>query len=200
MLADLAEDYILNNNCIITSSTNNGATSLCLFLCNELTKRNDETIYFFDPNGGIDRSFVKNNYPYVFQNVIFIQCSVDNLINLLLYTNFKIDRLLVDPGDILLTSKNFLTSLVYFLQDRESKLICTSQIRQDIPNNRIYSTIERFNQREDLFDYSIWIRNVSEESILYTRKYVDVYNKIRTGNKFIARYIANFTKTGKILY
>lgn len=195
MLQELVDDFVENKNIIITSSAGNGTTSLCLFLIN-LISRKDKIIIYFNPLGNIDKIFVKKYYPLVYENVLFVTSTVPDLLVLLQYLSYKIDYLVVDPGDCLLYNPQLIPMLSKMIS---GNIFCTSQIRHDLSKGgKIYSTVER-KFLPSVFKYSLWIRNVTEYSFGFKRKYIDVFDKQRSGNNNIARYIGNFTKEGNIV-
>lgn len=194
MLRDIVSDYILEKRVIITSSTNNGASSLSLFTANTILNE-DKVVVYFNPSGDIDREFVKRYYPRVFKDAIWIRSPLDSFLEFLQYINFSFDCLIIDPGDVLMINKRLIKQ-IGSLKKRNSTFICTSQIRQD-PNKgwAPYSTVERVGE----FDHSIWITNVTGTHILFKQKYIDIHKDIRSGNNFIAREIAKFTEEGNII-
>lgn len=194
MLKDIIFDYIEKNNCVITAAPGNGTSSLILFLINILSET-DSDIIFYNPDKSLDRKFIKRFYPNVYNKVLFINSSIDILIEFLYYIDFKFSRLIIDPADSFLSQTNTFIDLIKVLKLNNIKVLCSSQIRTDISNGgKLYSTIENTK----LFDYSIWIRNVSEHDELFKNKYVDVWKKERKGNNFLSRYIAKYGKEGNI--
>ena len=196
MLAELVSDFIDKKSVVVTSSAGNGATSFCLYAANILL-REDRTIVYFNPQDSIEKSFVQKFYPRVYDNVIFAACTISDLLVFLEYMEYKIDHLILDPADCLMYNSKVIPSLVDLI---DGKIICTSQIRQDpSKGGQIYSTIENKYMASGIFDYSIWIRNVTESNAMMKRKYVDVFDTKRSGNNYIFRYIANFTDEGNIV-
>jgi len=195
MLRDIIIDYIEKYNCVVTSSPGNGTSSLILFLTNLLTE-SESNIIFYNPDRSIDRTFVKRFYPNVFNKVMIIESPVEIFIEFLSYIDYKVDRLIIDPADVLLGSSKILQGLMPILKANKIKVLCSSQIRTDVANGgKTYSTLEKTG----LFDYSIWIRNVSESNGIFIKKYVDVWKHKRNGNNFASRYIAKFGKEGNVL-
>jgi hypothetical protein len=196
MLKDIARYYINNGNCIITSAPNNGATSFALFLANSILE-NSSNVIFYNPMGDIDRNFVKQYYPNVYKNCTYFKGPTDLFLLYLDYMQWEFDYIFIDPADCLMNGdKKTLHNLVSLSKANKFKIIVTSQIRQDpSQGGKVYSTLETLK----IFDYSIWIRNVTEQSELFKSKYVDVYGSYREGNKYIARNIAKFTDQGNII-
>ena len=196
MLKELIDEYIKDKSTIITAKANGGTTSLCLFIANTLLNDNNVILYF-NPQDNIEKTFVYKFYPRVYSDVIFSACSVTELLYFLQYLNFKVDYLILDPGDCLMYNSKLLPMLKSTIK---GNIICTSQIRTDLSQGgRVYSTIEKKYMPTKLFDSSLWIRSVTEPSSMFIKKYIDVFNTVRSGNNFIARYIANFTKEGNIV-
>lgn len=195
MLSELVDDYIKNKNVVVTSAADNGATTLSLFILNCLLKE-DKFIVIYNPLNNIEKEFVKRYYPRVFNDTLFVTSKVTDFLSLLQYLRYKLDYLVIDPGDCLLYNPGLLPEISKLLI---GNIICTSQIRQD-PNKggQIYSTLEN-KYMTTLFDYSIWIRNVTETSGIMKRKYIDIFKEKRSGNNYIARYVANFTDEGNII-
>lgn len=194
MLKDIVIDYIEKNNCVVTSAPGNGTTSFILYLTNILAEQ-EENIIFYNPDRGIDRKFIKRFYPNVYNKVIFIESTIDVFIDYLDYTGFDQDRVVIDPGDVFASQFNLLRELINVAKMKKIKVLCTSQIRTNISNGgKTYSTLEK----DSLFDYSIWIRNVSESNTLFTSKYIDVFSKKRSGNDYLSRYVAKFGKEGNV--
>lgn len=195
MLPELVEDFVYGKNVVVTSSAGNGATSLCLYIANILL-RDDKIVMLFNPQDSIEKSFVKRFYPRVYDDVVFVSSSVPQFLTFLEYMDYKIDYLIVDPADCMMFSSRLLPTLSELIS---GKLICSSQIRQDpTKGGQVYSTLEN-KYMGKIFDYSIWIRNITEEFGEIKRKYIDVFDKKRSGNNQIARYVASFSKEGNIL-
>jgi len=195
MLRDIFKYYIKDKTSIITSAPGNGATSFALYLANIITEQNKYVIYFNIDNG-INREFVKNYYNKVYNNCIFINTNIEIFFEFLDFINYDINHIIIDPADPMMISKSKLLLLQSILKNRNIGLTCTAQIRAD-PNKggKIYSTIENILP----FDNSIWIRNVSETSDIIYKKYIDIFDSKRSGNNYIARHIAKFTKEGQVL-
>jgi hypothetical protein len=114
--------------------------------------------------------------------------------------NYDFDYLLIDSADSLMSNKNLLLSLINLIHNKEKNIIVTSQIRVNPNNSQTYSTIENLNIKNNLFNYSVWIRNITEHRDIISSKYIDVYKKIRVGNDYMRRYIIKVnTKTGVII-
>ena len=204
MLEDLAYDVIENNNCIITSSTGNGATSLTLFFLNKILTQ-DRVIIYYCPTI-IDCNFVAANYKNVYKKVCFIFSPLTDFLLFLQSIRYTADLIVIDPGDILLIDKSFFESLVQILKASGTSILCTSQIRQIPDTGQVYSTLERFNEQEhkkgiELFKYGIWIRNTTSEDLVFKHKFIDVFSIKREGNKMISRSLARVDKKlGSIAY
>ncbi|MCK9428993.1 MAG: hypothetical protein M0R17_03145 [Candidatus Omnitrophica bacterium] len=158
----------------------------------------NKSILYYNPSKDIDQEFVKKYHQDVYQNVIFHKESLSLLINFLEYINYEIDYLILDPGDALMVSRNVIPMIKSSLKGH---IIITSQIRQDpTKNGHIYSPIEELNKKYNLFKYSIWIRNVTEEEQLFKSRYIDIFENCRIGNQFLRRYLVRFdSKTGEII-
>lgn len=194
MLRDIVEDFVIGKRVVVTSSTNNGASSLSLFTANTILK-DDKIVIIYNPSGDIDREFVKKYYPRVYNDALWITSPLNTFLEFLQFIQFGFDCLIIDPGDVLMVNKK-IVEVIGNLRRKSSTFLCTSQIRQD-PNKgwAPYSTIERVGA----FDYSIWITNVSGEHVLFKKKYIDIHKDKRSGNNFIAREIAKFTDEGNIV-
>jgi hypothetical protein len=197
MLKELINEFVLDNNIIITAPSGNGSTVFTLYLSNLLLHQN-KSILYYNPSKDIDQEFVKKYHQDVYQNVIFHKESLSLLINFLEYINYEIDYLILDPGDALMVSRNVIPMIKSSLKGH---IIITSQIRQDpTKNGHIYSPIEELNKKYNLFKYSIWIRNVTEEEQLFKSRYIDIFENCRIGNQFLRRYLVRFdSKTGEII-
>lgn len=200
MLKELVEEFVLGNNIIITSPTGHGSTVLTLHIVNLLSGK-DKRVIYYNPTGDIDGTFISSNYPAVFRDTFFHKESQSLLINFLDYINYDMDFLVLDPGDSLMHNKRIYSLLNNILGTKG--MIATSQIRQDpTKGGQVYSPIEELNKayNNSIFDYSIWIRNVTEGEQLFKSRYLDVYKHNRVGNKFLRRYIVRFdTKTGVLI-
>lgn len=194
MLHDIVSDFIIGKRVVITSATNNGSTSLALYIANTILDTDNISIYY-NPSGDVDREFVKKFYPRVYRDSIWIVSPLESFLEFLQEISFSYDCLIIDPGDTLLINKDLVRTLMSMRKEKSS-IILTSQIRQD-PNKgwSPYSTIEKVNS----FDYSIWITNVTGGNPIYKLKYIDIFNTMRSGNNFIAREIAKFTDQGNIV-
>lgn len=195
----LVDDLISENNTLITSPSGNGTTVLTLCIANYLVAKG-KTIIYFNPSKDIDSEYIKKNFPSVFCEVFFLKSSLQHLINFLAHIDFKIDYLIIDPGDNLMVNKGIIPVLKDLLKN--SKLVITSQIRQDpTQGGKLYSPIEELNKRynNSIFKYSIWIRDVTESSSTFKSRYVDVFDNVRKGNNFIRRYIVKFDKKTGVL-
>lgn len=195
MLSELVDDFIEDKNVVVTAAAGNGATSFCLYLANILLRKN-KLIVYFDPQDNIEQSFVKKFYPRVYQNVVFVACGVQELLWFLQYIDYKVDYLIMDPADCLMYN----TGLIPMIADSISgTIVCTSQIRQDpSQGGKIYSTIEK-KFMDKIFNYSVWIRNVTEGKGALQHKYIDIFDKTRSGNNQIARYMGTFSSEGNII-
>lgn len=194
MLRDIVRFYIENKTAIITSAPGNGASSFSLYLANILLEKG--SVLYYSPDSSIDREFIKDKYTNVYNNCIFISGNIDYYLEFLDYIDYKIKHIIIDPADPMMSRKNKLILLKTYLSTKKIGLTCTSQIRMDpSKGGKVYSTIENAMP----FDYSIWIRNVSETTDLYARKYIDIFDKKRSGNNYIGRHVANFTKEGQVL-
>lgn len=195
MLNEIANDYLSKGNTIITGPTGNGITSLTLYLMNCLLKE-DKSILYYNSTQEIQKDFVKKFYPRVYSDVLFYQGDLYTLTNYLEFINYDIDYLVIDPGDSIMVNKKLIPLLVSIFNNKK-KLIVTSQIRQDpTQGGQVYSPIEKLNNTYNgtLFKYSLWIRDVTQETNIFKERYVDIFDKIRIGNKYIRRYIAKFNE------
>lgn len=194
-------EYIINKSSIITSNVGGGSTSLALYIINNLIQNNN--ILYYDTTYSINRDFLRQYYSNVFDNCIFFQGQQDTFLNFIseLGGNLQnIDYIVIDTADTFgkqtLSNLNNLTSLYNI------KLIVTSQLRVNPNTGKPYSTVEEWNKQlsERIFHNSIWIRAVNEPNTITKRKYIDIYNEFRIGNKYYKRYIFNFDiKRGNIL-
>jgi hypothetical protein len=195
MLHEIVSDFIVKGNTIITGPTGNGITSLTLHLMNCLLK-DDINILYYNSTQEIQKDFVKKFYPRVYSDVLFYQGDLYTLTNYLEFINYDIDYLIIDPGDSIMVNKKLIPLLVSIFHEKK-KLIVTSQIRQDpTQGGQVYSPIEKLNNTYNgtLFKYSLWIRDVTQETNIFKERYVDIFDKIRVGNKYIRRYIAKFNE------
>jgi len=196
MLSELVDDFVEKKNVIVTSSAGNGATSFCLYIANILLRGNN-LVVFFNPQDNIEKTFVRQFYPRVYSDAIFVACPISHLLTFLMYLDYKIDYLIMDPADCLMFNAQLIPTISELIA---GNIICTSQIRQDpTKGGQVYSTIEKKFMDKEIFDYSIWIRNVTERSENIKRKYIDIFDKKREGNNYIARYVSSFSKEGNIL-
>lgn len=107
---------------------------------------------------------------------------------------WNVDYLVIDPADCLMGTRA-LPDLVSVSKKR-FKIIAASQIRQDpSQGGKVYSTLESLN----IFDYSLWIRNVTEEQEIFKSKYLDIFDSRRKGNDYISRYVAKYANEGNVL-
>jgi hypothetical protein len=155
----------------------------------------------------LNREFVKSYYNEAYRDVCFITCPIDIFIEYLssIGTDFYFDTLIIDPGDIVIINQSMLQMLQETLILYKCNLICTSQIRQ-IPEEggKPYSTLDRLNKRyckygKPLFDFSVWIRNITEHVMFYNNKYIEVYRFFRYKNNFIERVTVKYSKEGYIV-
>ncbi len=194
MLKDIVSDFIDGKRVVLTSATNNGCSSLALYIANTILD-NDRVVIYYNPSRDIDRNFVSKYYSRVLKNAIWVESPLDSFLELLQSSGYNYDCLIIDPGDILMINKDLVISLGS-LRRPSSSIIFTSQIRQDPKMGWApYSTIEKVNA----FDTSIWITNVTGGNPLYNMKYIDIFKEIRSGNNFVAREIAKFTDEGNII-
>jgi len=202
MIKELVKDFISGSNVILTAPPSNGCTTVALTFANYLINNNKSVIYY-NPTGDIDRQFIKENFPKLFTDMFLFKQDLSTFMEFLDYINYDIDHIIIDPGDILLVNRKILPLFIDLL-GHKIKLLATSQIRQDpTKGGQIYSPLEVLNKSSfySLFDYSIWIRNVSEADTFDVKsRYIDVFQNIRTGNEFIRRYILKFdSKTGEVI-
>jgi hypothetical protein len=89
------------------------------------------------------------------------------------------------------------------LRMKNKGIIATSQIRQDpTKNGSIYSPLEELNKKNNssIFNFSVWIRNVTEEDQMFKMRYIDIFDHHKVGNQFIRRYVVRFdSKTGVLI-
>ena len=186
---------IVNKNTIITSNPGGGSSSLALFFTEFLCKYYN--ILYFDTGHYLDREYIKKYYPNIYNNVFILQSSIDDFINYLSELNrniIYIDYIIIDTGDML--NKNIISNLYLLLKEFNINIICTSQLRINPNNAKPYSTVEEWNKQltDKPFQNSIWIRNVNEPGMILTRKYIDVFENYRIGNRYYKRIILNFDK------
>jgi cellulose biosynthesis protein BcsQ len=187
---------ILNKNSIITSKTNGGSTSFSLYLANELSLLNHNILYY-DTSKSIESNFVQKHYINTYNNVLFFISSKEIFFNYIITMGSNIknfDYIIIDTADSF--GKTDIVNMFNILQLYGVKLIVSSQLRIDPNTAKPYSTVEKWNkeQTHDMFDLSIWIRDVNEPNNIHNRRYIDIFNKYRTGNKYTYRYILNFNK------
>lgn len=193
------ENFITKGSSIITAAPDNGSTSLLLYIANKLCVRNSILVY--SKYLTFDLSFVKNNYKNLYNLGLYIKGNVNYLLDFIIERN--INYILIDNADSLLYNKNIIDHLTELCYTFGIKIICTSQIRQDM-NSSVYSTIEnysknRITQNKPSFTWSIWVRNVTEINTIYNRKYIDIYDGYKVGNKYEKRFIANYNNNGRII-
>jgi hypothetical protein len=202
MLDEVVTDFISKGNTTIVGPTGNGITSLTLHFINCLLTQNKLVLYY-NPTKEIDTDFVKKFYPRVYKNVLFYMSDLTTLLDFLSYIEYEIDYMVIDPGDTMMVDKNIIPLLVSILRKKGKHLLMSSQIRQD-PNNggKVYSPLEKLNisYNNELFDWSIWVRDVTDVDDLFKSRYVDIFEKIRVGNRYIRRYITKFSiKEGNVI-
>lgn len=194
-LRELVEGYVAEHDVMLTAAAGEGSTALALYLAMVLSE--DKFVIYFNPSKDIDRNYVKQYFPRVYKNVLFVQSDLNTLLEFLTEIDYDFDHIILDPGDTLMVAKKALTSLKRICNLKKSHMICTSQIRLD-PNMgwKPYSTVEKANQRSGntIFDYSIWMRKVTEDNPFFTSKYIDVFKGIRRGNQYVSRYLVRFDK------
>jgi len=192
---------VVGKNTIITSPPSEGSTTLALYITNILSVSSN--VLFFDTGRTIDRQYIKEHYKDMFANCFILQGSLDYFLNYLSDLNRQlrhIDYVVIDTGDIL--SKKDLLNLYNIFDSCNINMICTSQLRVNPGNSRPYSTVEEWNKQltNNPFDNSIWIRKVNEPNTFLNRKYIDIYDRFRVGNRYQSRSIFNFDKKkGNIL-
>jgi len=200
MIQDLA-----NGGIIVTAAPDNGSTSFVQMLSNIICSNNGLVLYY-NPSRTINREFIKSLYPEMYKNVCFMTSSVDIFIEYINTIDSSIfyDYIIIDPGDIIAINSQ-LVLLKRLLDLYNCTMICTSQIREDLSEGgKVYSTLDRLNKKycnygSPVFQYSIWIRNVSEPVLITENKYIEVYNHYRDKKNFIDRNIAIYSKEGRIL-
>ena len=193
--------YIVNKNSIITSPPGEGSTTLALYLTNILS--NTYNVLFFDTGKNIDRKYIKEHYNDMNVNAFIFQGSINYFLDYLSDLNrqlINLDYIIIDTGDIL--DKKTLFNIHSIFEACNINVICTSQLRVNPGTSKPYSTVEEWNKQlpNHPFDNSIWIRKVNEPNTFLNRKYIDIYDKFRVGNKFYNRSILSFDKKkGNIL-
>lgn len=194
-LKELVYDYVDKKNTIITSSPGEGCTTLAIYISMILSQK--KLVIYFNPSKDIDRNHVKEYFPSTYNNTLFIQENLTTLLEFLNEIDYEFDHIILDPGDSLVTKRNSLISLKKICDIKKKYITITSQIRLD-PNMgwKPYSTVEKVNKSNGntIFDYSIWIRKVTEDNPFFTTKYIDVFKKVRVGNRYISRYLVKFDK------
>lgn len=200
-LKNIFEEHIQNNNTIVTSASQ-GTSSFLLYIANFLSINNN--VLFYDVDRNINRDFIKINYSNAYNYTTFLNSNFSDFSNILtsnLIENYQ--YLIIDPCDSFLSNQKYFINVIKYLKIKNIKIIASSQIRINISEGgSTYSTLERFNLKNNihqLFNKSIWIRNVTDEDSLSIKKYIDVFDEARKGNNFTTRYIASYTKEGRIL-
>ena len=194
--------HIENKNTIITSAPGEGSTNLAYLITHELAIKG-KIVLFFDTGHTLNRTYIKEHYFAMYNFSFIIQGSLDIFINYLTDMNrilSYIDYVVIDTGDIL--SKKHLLTLYNLFDSCNIKVICTSQLRLNPNTSKPYSTVEEWNKQssELPFDNSIWIRKVNEPNKILNRKYIDIYNNFRIGNKYYSRSLISIDKKrGNIL-
>lgn len=190
-------DNYLNDNIIVSGSPGIGTTSFIQSLINQLCINN--TVIYYNSQNSIDKNFIKNYYPNLENNVIFITGTLEIFLEYIIHLlgeDSLPDYIVIDPGDILINNSQTLKLISKLTKGIDTKLIVTSQIRLNPNNVKTYSTIERWNalSNTSLFRYSLWIRNVTSNDDLYKLKYVDVFTQTKNGNNYDERFIIKFDK------
>lgn len=198
MIEELIDNYIITNNILITSAPGSGTSSFIQFLVNYIAS-DDKLILYYNPSGDMCRYFITDNYKRFYDNILVIQSPIDQFINFLEFNEYKFDYIIIDPGDSLLDNKLIISSLSKVLNNNHVNYIFSSQIRTNPNNSQTYSTLEEYNKKNNVFKYSIWIRNATDPSTEYISKYIDVFETARQGNNYIARYLVKFTLDGKVI-
>jgi len=187
-------DYIVGKNSIITSNVGGGSTSFTLYLVNNLS---EEHAILYYSTGSIDRYFIKNYYPSVYNNCTFFIATLELFLDYITGMGSKLENfsyIVIDTADVV--GKDTIIYLIALLDIYNIKLIVTSQLRVNPNNSKPYSTVEEWNKQisSPIFDNSIWLRNVTEPNNINKRKYIDIYPYFRRGNNFDKRYILSFDK------
>lgn len=195
----MIDNYIKDDNVIITSAPGNGTTSLAQAIMDRLCL--SQSVLYYSPCATFDRDFIEKYYKNAFKNVCFMSCGVYEFIDFVAQNTMAKEPfkyIVIDPADFLLTYGDVLTHIRNALKFVKTKIICTSQIRHDLnAGGQLYSTIERWNRlhiEEQVFKYSIWIRNVTGLDLFYNSRYADVFPGYRQGNKYLERFIIKFQK------
>jgi len=194
MLYEIVTDYLQKGNTLITAPTGNGCTTLVLYLANLILNKTDPKILYYNSTGDISLEYLSILNSKHYKDIFFYQDNLSTFIKFLEYSNYNFDYLILDPGDTILVDKKILPLIFNLFK---GKIIATSQIRQDpTKGGQIYSTLEKMN----LFDYNIWIRDVTEGEQMFKSRYLDIFNGRRIGNMYIRRYVIKFDiKTGNII-
>jgi hypothetical protein len=194
MLYEIVTDYLQKGNTLITSSTGNGCTTLTLYFANLILSKTDSKILYYNSTGDINSEYISILKSENYKDIFFHQGNLLTIIRFLEYCNYDFDYLILDPGDTLLIDRKILPLIFNLFK---GKIIATSQIRQDpTKGGQVYSSLEKMN----LFNHSIWIRNVTEGEQMFKSRYLDIFEKSRLGNKYIRRYVIKFDiKTGNIM-
>jgi len=185
--------FLQKDHTIVTSAPNNGTTSCVLYFADKLSV--SESVLFYNPTNTLNRTFVMDNYPVMFENTVILSCDFEHFVQYITENNSLYDFIIIDPGDILAGRVNICLLLSSILKN--TKMIITSQIRADIASGGVYSTLEK-SDKNRVFKNSIWLRNVTEKNDFFNRKYIDIYNGARSGNNYEYRGILNFKKDGSI--
>jgi hypothetical protein len=195
----LVHNYVKDNNVIITSAPGNGTTSLVQAIMDRLCL--DQPTLYYSPCSSFDREFVEKHYKNAFNNVCFMSGGIEEFMEFIaqsVMTKEPFKYVIIDPADFLLKYDNIFLHLSNIFKMAKTNLICTSQIRQDLSNGgQMYSTIGRWNRlhiNENVFKYSIWIRNVTGHDPFYNSKYADIFPMFKQGNRYLDRYIIKFQK------
>jgi hypothetical protein len=194
MLSSIIKEHLEGKCSSIVAAPGGGTTSLTLYLAN-IILREEKTIIFFNPTGEIDRNFVRRYYRRVFDNTVFIVSDVENFISFLFdEARLHWDWVFIDSCDVL---KHFdpklIEKIISYSKMQQASLVCTSQIRVVPSTKHVYSTVEQPG-----LNYFIWIRD-GFKSTGIAEKYLDVFDKKRQGNNFIARYVFRLTPGGQVL-
>lgn len=197
-------DYIKNKNAIITASPDVGSTTTSLAIAEKLVAEGRGILYF-NPACSLNREFIETFYPNVFSNVTFLLGPLPALVYYLDSNASNIDNLIIDPGDSLVAQEFVYRQLLSLSSVLKFNILTTSQIRTNpSENGKAYSTIERLNEKTlipsgSYFQYSIWLRKVTEVSLYYNRCYADVFDCYREGNHYLQRYILTYGIEGNLL-
>lgn len=190
---------------MVTSSPGNGTTSFLLAFAENLIKSGVRVIYM-DVSSSLSRDFVFQYYKNVFKYMIVLQnMTYLDFVSLIDECDIKDYTIIIDPGDSIMKFPNLFSPLFWMFKERNIRVICSSQIRQDpSQGGKPYSPLEKENLRrlrfgEPIFDYSIWIRNITTANIINKSKYIDVFRYARTGNNYIDRYLVKYSEEGNII-